>query len=48
MPKNQTSDDCALIKATSEKLLINNDSLVEMFISMTLLFALMTLDGKQL
>ena len=29
MPKNQTSDDCALIKATSEKLLINNDSLVE-------------------
>ena len=29
MPKNQTSDDCAFIKATSEKLLINNDSLVE-------------------
>jgi len=29
MPKNQTSDDCALIKAISEKLLINNDSLVE-------------------
>jgi len=29
MPKNQTSDDCALIKAPSEKLLINNDSLVE-------------------
>ncbi len=29
MPKNQTSDDCALIKAISKKLLINNDSLVE-------------------
>jgi len=29
MPKNQTSDDCALIKAINEKLLINNDSLVE-------------------
>ena len=29
MPKYQTSDDCALIKAPSEKLLINNDSLVE-------------------
>ena len=29
MPKNQTSDDCALIKIKNEKLLINNDSLVE-------------------
>ena len=29
MPRNQTSDDCALIKAINEKLLINNDSLVE-------------------
>ena len=29
MPKNQASDDCALIKAINEKLLINNDSLVE-------------------
>jgi len=29
MPKNQTSDDCALIKIKNEDLLINNDSLVE-------------------
>jgi len=29
MPNNQTSDDCALIKAINKKLLINNDSLVE-------------------
>jgi len=29
MPKNQASDDCALIKTKNEKLLINNDSLVE-------------------
>ena len=29
MPKNQTSDDCALIKNTNKNLLVNNDSLVE-------------------
>ena len=29
MPKNQASDDCALIKTNNEDLLINNDSLVE-------------------
>ena len=29
MPKNQVSDDCALIKTKKNKLLVNNDSLVE-------------------
>jgi len=29
MPKNQSSDDCALIKTKNENLLVNNDSLVE-------------------
>jgi thiamine-monophosphate kinase len=29
MPKNQTSDDCALITNKNEKLLVNTDSLVE-------------------
>ena len=29
MPKNQVSDDCALIKAKHNNLLVNNDSLVE-------------------
>jgi len=29
MPKNQIADDCALIKIKNNKLLINNDSLVE-------------------
>jgi len=29
MPKNQISDDCALIKAKNENLLVNTDSLVE-------------------
>ena len=29
MPKNQISDDCALIKTKNENLLINTDSLVE-------------------
>jgi len=29
MPKNQVSDDCALIKTKNENLLINTDSLVE-------------------
>ena len=29
MPKNQASDDCALVKAINEKLLINSDCLVE-------------------
>ena len=29
MPKNQVLDDCALIKTRNDKLLINNDSLVE-------------------
>ena len=29
MPKNQASDDCALIKTKNDKLLINNDALVE-------------------
>ena len=29
MPKNQVSDDCALIKIKNDNLLINNDSLVE-------------------
>ena len=29
MPKNQVSDDCALIKTKNDNLLINNDSLVE-------------------
>ena len=29
MPKNQASDDCALIKTRNDDLLVNNDSLVE-------------------
>ena len=29
MPKNQVSDDCALIKVKNDNLLVNNDSLVE-------------------
>ena len=29
MPKNQVSDDCALIKTKHENLLVNTDSLVE-------------------
>ena len=29
MPKNQVSDDCALIKSKNKNLLINTDSLVE-------------------
>jgi len=29
MPKNQTSDDCALIKTKNDNLLVNNDALVE-------------------
>ena len=29
MPKNQVSDDCALIKTRNDNLLVNNDSLVE-------------------
>ena len=29
MPKNQVSDDCALIKTKNNNLLVNNDSLVE-------------------
>ncbi len=29
MPKNQISDDCALIKTKNEKILVNTDSLVE-------------------
>ena len=29
MPKNQASDDCALIKTKNDNLLVNNDSLVE-------------------
>ena len=29
MPKNQISDDCALIKTKNDNLLVNNDSLVE-------------------
>ena len=29
MPKNQVSDDCALIKAKNKNLLVNTDSLVE-------------------
>ena len=29
MPKNQISDDCAFIKTKHDKLIINNDSLVE-------------------
>jgi len=29
MPKNQISDDCALLKAKNDNLLVNNDSLVE-------------------
>jgi len=29
MPKNQVSDDCALIKIKNDQLLVNNDSLVE-------------------
>ena len=29
MPKNQTSDDCALVIAKNDNLLVNNDSLVE-------------------
>ena len=48
MPKNQVLDDCALIKTKNDNLLINNDSLVEMFISMTMLFVLKTSDGKPL
>ena len=29
MPKNQISDDCALIKTKNKNLLVNTDSLVE-------------------
>ena len=29
MPKNQISDDCALIKTKNDNLLVNTDSLVE-------------------
>ena len=29
MPKDQITDDCALIKTKNNKLLVNNDSLVE-------------------
>ena len=29
MPKNQSSDDCALIKIKNENLLVNTDSMVE-------------------
>ena len=29
MPKDQVSDDCALIKTKNENLLVNTDSLVE-------------------
>ena len=29
MPKNQISDDCALIKTKNENLLVNTDSLIE-------------------
>ena len=29
MPKNQSIDDCALIKTENHDLLVNNDSLVE-------------------
>ena len=29
MPKNQASDDCALIKTKNDNLLVNNDALVE-------------------
>ena len=29
MPKNQVSDDCALIKTKNHNLLVNNDSMVE-------------------
>ena len=29
MPKNQVSDDCALIKTKNENLLVNTDSMVE-------------------
>ena len=29
MPKNQVSDDCAVIKTKNDNLLVNNDSLVE-------------------
>ena len=29
MPKNQVSDDCALVNSKNKKLLVNNDSLVE-------------------
>jgi len=48
MPKNQASDDCALIKAINEKLLINNDSLVENVHFNDFTICPMTLDGKQL
>ena len=29
MPKNQTADDCALLKLKTNKLLVNTDALVE-------------------
>ena len=29
MPRNQISDDCALIKTRNDNLLVNNDSLIE-------------------
>jgi len=48
MPKNQTADDCALIKTKNENLLVNSDSLVENVHFMTSLFALKILVGKQL
>ena len=38
MPKNQISDDCALIKAKNDNLLVNTDSLVENILLIHLLY----------
>jgi len=48
MPKNQTSDDCALIKTKNNNLLVNTDSLVENVHFNEITIVLKTLGGKQL
>jgi len=48
MPKNQISDDCALIKTKNDNLLVNTDSLVENVHFNDITICPRTLVGKQL
>ena len=48
MPKDQIADDCALIKTKNNKLLVNNDSLVENVHFNDITICPQDLDGKQL